>query len=273
MADVNSSSELPLKMDVMNARAVSVFVAFLMGILSLAGLLFSDRLYPSEEQVQSFLANDVVNLLIGVPMLLGSIWLTRRARVVGLLLWPGALLYVAYIYLVYAFGRPVDWLTPAYVALVVLSAYNTRDLMTGIDRESVRARLNGAVPVRLTGWVLVVFGGAFFFRAAGVLAGAIVEGNALPLSEIGLLVADLAISALWIAGGIAMLRRKAIGYVSGLGLLFAASMLFVGLIVVFLLQPVLVGGPLALVDVIVVTIMGMICFIPSGLYLRGILSV
>ena len=56
---------------------------------------------------------------------------------------------------------------------------------------------------------------------------------------------------------------------AGLGLLFQASMLFIGLIIFLLLQPILTQAPLALVDIVVVFVMGLICFIPFGLFLRG----
>ena len=94
----------------------------------------------------------------------------------------------------------------------------------------------------------------------------------LPLSELGVLVADIVFSALWVVGGIFLLRQKPLGYVSGLGLLFAASMLFVGLIIFLLIQPVLTNEPFVLTDVVAVLIMGLICFVPFGLFLRGIVS-
>jgi hypothetical protein len=49
-------------------------------------------------------------------------------------------------------------------------------------------------------------------------------------------------------------------------------MLFIGLIMFLLLQPVLTDAPFVLVDIIVVFIMGLICFIPFGLFVRGVVS-
>jgi hypothetical protein len=106
----------------------------------------------------------------------------------------------------------------------------------------------------------------------GILAQASTNPGALPVSEIGVLIADLVVSALWVAGGVLLIRRKPLGYASGLGLLFAASMLFVGLILFFVLQPILTDVPFAPVDVIVVSIMGLVCFIPFVLFLRGVLA-
>jgi hypothetical protein len=94
----------------------------------------------------------------------------------------------------------------------------------------------------------------------------------LPISEISVLIADIVISIFFIAGGCLLLRRSSLGYVSGLGLLFVASMLFISLIMVLLLQPVLTNAPFVLVDIIVVSIMGLICFIPFGFFVREVVA-
>jgi hypothetical protein len=57
-----------------------------------------------------------------------------------------------------------------------------------------------------------------------------------------------------------------------MGLLFAASTLFVGVILIVLLQPLLTDAPFVLEDVIVLSGMALICFIPTGLYMRGVIS-
>ena len=74
-----------------------------------------------------------------------------------------------------------------------------------------------------------------------------------------------------VVGGVLLWRRKAFGYVVALGLLFQASMLFIGLIVFLLVQPFLTAAPFALVDIVVVSILGMICFVPFALFVRGVL--
>ncbi|MGW8251928.1 MAG: hypothetical protein ACWGO1_14900 [Anaerolineales bacterium] len=136
---------------------------------------------------------------------------------------------------------------------------------------SIQQQLTGRVPEKLAGWFLVVFGTAFLVRALGMLAPVITDNSVLPASETGTLVADLVLSILWIVGGAFILRQNPLGYVAGLGLLFSASMLFVGLIIYLLLRPVFSGTPPAIVDVVVVTIMGLICSIPFVLFLRGVL--
>jgi hypothetical protein len=69
---------------------LSLNVAGWMTALSLVGLLFPMAMYPYEELRQSFVANDVVNLLIGLPALLGALWLLRCGKLPGLLGLPPA---------------------------------------------------------------------------------------------------------------------------------------------------------------------------------------
>lgn len=77
----------------------------------------------------------------------------------------------------------------------------------------------------------------------------------------------------WIIGGALLWRREPLGYVTGTGLLFRASMLlFVGLLVYFALQPILTATPFPVVDFVVVSMMGLIVFVPFGLFVRGITS-
>jgi hypothetical protein len=263
---------LPVKRDLTLAYVLTLVCTTLMGAVSLCGLLFASTFSPTDELLQSFVANDTVNLVLGLPILLGSVWLTKRGKLIGLLLWPGALLYILYNYVAYVFGIPFGLITLAYLALVLLSAYSMLDLLRSIDGESVQEQLSEGVPIRITGWVLVVFGVLFIFRAIGMIAEASTNQTMLPISEIGVLIADLVISILWIAGGVLLLRRKSLGYVSGLGLLFVGSMLFIGLIMFLLLQPILTDAPFAFVDIIVVFVMGLICFVPFGFFVRGVVS-
>ncbi len=263
---------LPIKRDLKLDYILSLVVALLMAAVSIGSLLFPATVYPTEELRESFLTNDLVNLVVGLPILLGSIWLTRRGKLVGLLLWPGALLYDLYNYIANISGTPFGFFTFAYLAIVLLCAYVVYDLLRKIDNRPVSEQLNGAVSEKLAGWVLVLFGVAFIFRAISMFAEARAGQTTLLAGEIGTLVADLVLSTVWIAGGVLLLRRRPLGYASGLGLLFAGSMLFIGLILILLVQPVLMDVPFVLTDVIVVFIMGLICFIPFVLFMRGVVS-
>jgi hypothetical protein len=61
------------------AYTLSWIVAVVTAVASLAGLIYRTTLYPTEELRQAYVINDVLNLIIGLPMLLGSMWLDSRA--------------------------------------------------------------------------------------------------------------------------------------------------------------------------------------------------
>jgi hypothetical protein len=267
-----SPGSLPINGDLRLLYIVSLVIALLMAVASVAGLVYPTRLYPTEELRQSFLANDVVNLAVGLPILLGSMWLTRRGRLIGLLLWPGALFYVPYNYLVYTFALPLNVGFALSLLLLALSTYTTIGLVASIDGVEVQRRLHGAVPARLAGGILAGLGIAFTLLAIGTVVNHLVSKTPIADPELALQVTDFVISPAWVIGGILLWRRRPLGYVSGAGLLFQASMLFIGLIVLLLLQPLLTDAPFAPVDVVVTTILGLICFVPFGLFVRGLLA-
>ena len=70
-------AHLPVTRDLALAYALSLVVTLMMGVASAAGLLYTTNLYPTQEPLKTFVANDVVNLFIGLPILLGSMWLAR----------------------------------------------------------------------------------------------------------------------------------------------------------------------------------------------------
>ncbi len=266
------NTHLPARRSLALIYALSALIALLMAAAPVAGLLVRATVYPTDELVQAFVPNDVATLLIGLPILLCSMWLARRGRLIGLLLWPGALFYVLYNYLVYVLAMPFSAVFLLHVVLLLMSAYTLIALLASIDGGAVHRRLAGAVPERVAGGILAGLGLLFALRAAAVMIGALASQAAMAETEVALNVTDMTIGPALVIGGVSLWRRREFGYVTGLGLLFQTSMLFIGLIVVLLLQPFLIDAPFALVDVIVVLIMGLISFVPFALFARGAVS-
>jgi hypothetical protein len=143
----------------------------------------------------------IIILVLGLPILLGSLWLVRRGNLIGLLCWPGALFLL-------------------YLFLVTLSAYTIIGVVSSIE---------------LAQWIDDI-----------VVASP-------PLIIVGLL----------------MLRRKALGYVAGMGLLLLCCMLFIGLVPIMVIQALLKDLPIDVIGIVIVLVSGMICFIPFTLFFRG----
>lgn len=269
---VSPSPDLPVTRNLTLAYVFSLAVALLMTIASAAGLLYPARIYPTEALQQSFVANDVINLVLGLPILLGSMWFSRRGKLLGLLFWPGALFVVFYNTVAYVFALPLNGGFLLNLGLVTMSAYTMIGLVASIDGDAVEQRLSGAVPERLTGGILTGLGGLFLLLVVGTVGTALVNQTPIAETALAVHVADSLVVPAWIIGGILLWRREPLGYVTGGGLLFQASMLFIGVIGFVLLQPLLTAAPFALSDVIVLSIMGLICFVPFGLFVRGVVS-
>lgn len=269
-AEISPADSQPIKGNLGLATIASLIVTIMMAGVSVAGIFYPDKIYQEDELLEAFIANDVVSLVIGVPILLLSMWLARRGKLIGLLFWPGALFYVGYNYFVYVFAMPLSWEYILYITLLALSLYTTISLVTSIDGEAVQRRLAGFVPERLAGGVLVSLSTLFLVRAIGEMAGALANQTPVSDTELALLVVDFLMAPAWIIGGVLLWRRQALGYVGGTGLLFQTSMLFIGLIMIMLLQPLLTDAAFSLIDIVVVFIMGLICFVPFVLFVRGV---
>ena len=268
------NSTLPLTQDIKHVYTLSLIITLLTAVASVAGLIYQNTLYPTAELREAFLANDVVTLFIGLPILLVSTWLSKRGKLLGLLLLPGALFFILYNYLVYSLAMPLSLTFIMYPALVMLSLYTLFfDLLHKIDGQDLKERLTGHVKERFGGSVLVGLGLLFLLRAAFILFNAFTSQSLITKTEFALNTTDFLASPIWIICGVLLWKHKEFGYITGLGMLFQGSMLFIGLIIFMLIQPLLTAASFPLVDIIVVALMGMICFVPFVLFMRGVQKV
>ncbi|MFJ5993133.1 hypothetical protein [Lentzea sp. NPDC092896] len=220
-------------------NGVSWSLALVLTAATLYGL-FSDRAYRLDRTPHlESMAQDVLTLAI-VPIL---IWAGRHSSAGSLrghLLWLGLLGYIAYTYLIYAFGVPHNSAFLLYIAALTLSL---AALIDGIARIDVRkVPLSTHVGV---GWFLIVIGLAF----AGLWLSDIVPtiGGGLPGTlNVGELpypvyVADLAFALpAVIATGVALVR----GHVAApvLGAVVLVKVLTMGLAIWAMAIALLVNG-------------------------------
>jgi hypothetical protein len=264
---------MPVERSLRLAYGSSLVIALLMALISVAGLVYGTGLYVTEEMLLLKLPVDLFTLAVGLPILLGSMWLARRGELLGLLCWPGALLYVAYVYLANAIGVPFGVLFLVYVALVVLSVYTIIGLVASIDAEAVRQRLAGSVPARLCGGILVGITLLFTVMNLGRVVAALTSPMQDYALEFPVWIADfLVLAPAWFVGGVLLWQRKALGYVAGTGLLLQSSMMFVGPIFALIFSALYTASPLDVSGIVIVLVAGLICFVPYALFARGIVK-
>jgi hypothetical protein len=276
---------LPIKRDLAVAYRFSLAAAVLLAAVSAGGLaLGRTGLYGPDPTlaarivtsragivVPGFFARDLFNLGVALPVLLATLWAARRGSLVGLLLWPGALLYVLYTYAQYLVGVPFGPLFLAHVLLVVLSAYATIALLASLDGDDVRRRLAGAVPARSIAGTLVVLALLTVGQdGGGALATAPGGGNPTEPLARHIWTADLTISVpATFIGGVLLWRRASLGYVVAAGLLFANGLTPIALATILALQPWLTGSAIDGATIVGLLVFAAVAFIPLWFFVRG----
>ena len=260
----------PLQKGINTILILALAAALLMIVLSGLGLIIPDQVYPDPEMADEFMTNDLVNLVIGLPLFLFSLFHIRRKNLIGLLLLPGALIYTIYNYFAYLLGKPFDWIGGLNLGLVLLCGYILFFLLNALDQDLIKEKLEGKTAEKLTSWILILFGLAFIVLALSEIIPGILDGSIPPLGEKAVSVADILVSIGWLCCGFALLQRRSLGYSLGLGFLLAASSLFIGLILYFFFASLLTGRALDWIEVLTVFVMGTISFGPTFLFIRGI---
>ena len=264
-----SEKRLPVTRDLRTAYVLSFAVALGMGAAALVSLLLRDTVYPADELILAFVPVDIFHLAIGLPILLGSMWLARRGRLAGLLCWPGALLYVLYSYVMNLLGVPFGVLFLPYILLVVLSVYSIVVIVSRIDGRAVRGRLSGTAPARAAGGVLVGLTALFVVLAVSGIVGASLRRTPVGVLQATLWIGDLTtIAPLGLIGGVLLLQRRELGYVAGAGVLLTYTMLFFGLIPVMLYSAFYNGTAVDPIGVITMAAAGLLCLVLLVLFLR-----
>jgi len=244
-------TRLPTKRDLTLAYVSSLVIAIGIVVASVEGLVVDPGdLSSTSSVVLVSQGADAANLILVVPILLGSLWLARRGSLFGLFLWPGALFYALYAYVPYLIGAPFSGLFFVDVGLVTLSAFTVIGIVASVDAEEARLRLAGA-PARGVGAALVVIA----FAAYAGLTAAAISALGSPAGEVlmrPLAVADWAVGTpVLLVGGILLWLRLPLGYVAAIGLLLVSGLGGVAFAVAAVLDN-LGSGPKTEVAIIVI---------------------
>src|SRR5574339_867103 len=122
------------------------------------GLYRYDTILSSSQEV----GQDVVTLLIGIPLLIAGILLSRKGTMRGQLLLTGALGYFLYTYGAMCFLTAFNPLFLVYVALFSLSLFGFILAMKNLDVDEVTRHISNGFPRRAI---------SFYFIAIAVFLG------------------------------------------------------------------------------------------------------
>ena len=181
-------------------------------MINARGLYYWDTV-SSAAQMQ---ANDLVALVVGLPLLAVSYWLTWRGSLRGRLLLAGTLGFILYTYITMCFGAAYNRLFLVYVALFSLSLFAFILSMMSFDLKTLPQYFSEHLPRRGIA-ALLFFAGAFLLLAwLGRIVPTLLQEQVPALentTSMFIQVMDLGIVVpLCILSGILLLRRSAWGY-------------------------------------------------------------
>ena len=176
------------------------------------GIYYWDTL-SSAAQMQ---ANDLVVLVLGLPLLAVSFWLARRGSLRGRLLLTGTLGFILYTYITMCFGTAYNQLFLVYVATFSLSLFAFILSMMSFDLKTLPDHFSEKLPRK---WIasLLFFAAAFLILAWLGRIAPTIFGDQIPMLEnvtsmfiqamdLGLIVPMCVLAA------VLLLRREAWGY-------------------------------------------------------------
>lgn len=117
---------------------ISIPLILVTGLVSGWGVFSGDLLYRDNLLVRSaWYGNDLVTLILAVPLLALAYSLARKQSPRGTLLWLGMLAYTFYNYAFYAFGAAFNQLFLGYVLILVLSTLGLIQGLTSLDKSII----------------------------------------------------------------------------------------------------------------------------------------
>jgi hypothetical protein len=233
------------------------------------GLYYWDTI-SSAAQMQ---ANDLVTLVLGLPLLAVSFWLTLRGSLRGRLMLTGTLGFILYTYITMCFGAAYNRLFLVYVALFSLSLFAFVLSVMSFDLKTLPQHFSDKLPRR---WIagLLFFAAAFLGLAWLGRIAATFSQNVIPALEnstsmfiqamdLGIIMPTCILSA------ILLLRRSAWGYLlASVGML---KFLTLGIAVALMaLNMARVGVPISVIELGVFPTMALANLVMTIILLRNI---
>ena len=199
-----------------NERWISIALAALMATQALLGLLVSGAYRDVAWIKATWFGNDLVTLLIAVPLLLGSMWSASRGSTRARLIWLGVLGYAVYNYTYYVLGAALNVFFAIYVLTFVVAAASLIIGLVGTDATSVASAFSVKTPARLLGGYYVFVAAGLSVVWLGTWAAYVFAGRPTPVETaafhlVAALDMTLMVPAL-VTGGVLLWRRRPWGY-------------------------------------------------------------
>ncbi|MGB3632522.1 MAG: hypothetical protein WA982_00625 [Rubrobacteraceae bacterium] len=239
--------------------------------------LFVEGLYRDAPYfVAQAVGQDLITLVVALPVLVISAILTARGSHRANLVWLGILVYLVYSYVIYALAVQFNPLFLVYVALLGFSLYALIGGLATTDFAGIKARFSRETPAKAASIFLVVLAALFYFMwlsetIPALLAGEVPQSvtdngtptNAVHVLDMAWILPAMLLSSFW------LWKRRALGYtLAGVMLTFGTMIVLAVMAMVVsmsLLGQAVAIGQAAIFAIVAAVILGMLAW-----YLRGL---
>ncbi len=156
----------------------SITIAVLALIATLSGL-FWKGLYKHDtiSITAQMMGQDLVTLLVGIPILLVSLYLVSRDSLRGNLIWMGTIFYFLYSYASMSFTTSYNQLFLVYVVLFSLSLYTFMYGMLSLDAKPIEKSISPGITIKLAGVFLIASGTMLALMWLKMIIDSLLTGN------------------------------------------------------------------------------------------------
>jgi hypothetical protein len=172
--------------------------------------------YDTVSDAAQMQANDLITLVVGLPLLIVSTWIAFRGSLRGRLLMTGTLAFFLYTYMSISMLAAYNSLFLVYVALFGLSLYAFILSMLSFDLVDLPKHFSPNLPRKWIAGVLFAIGGFLFLAWMGRIITPLLQNTIPALENTTTLVIQamdlVLIVPLAILSGILLVRRTAWGY-------------------------------------------------------------
>lgn len=223
--------------NVKTAVKLSLTLAFFTLIASLGGLTLSDLYRDSESIKAVWFVNDLITLILAVPILILSIYYSRKGSLKAQLIWIGSIWYLLYNYVFYLYGAQFNSFFLLYGLLFSLSVFALATTLYSLNVSQVEESLKEQAPYRAISGFLFFFAFALGVPWVVMALGFIISGEIPPFEMAIVFATDLSfLVSVLIFSAILLWKRNIWGFI------LAAMIMFKGLLYPMVL---IIGGAFA----------------------------
>lgn len=156
----------------------SIFIAILAIIATLVGLFWQNfYIKDATSAIPQIMGQDLVTLIICVPILLLSLYFIFRGSLKGQLLWLGTIFYFLYTYASNAFLVTYNPMFLVYVAIFSISLYTFLYGLISLDIKTIKNRFRTGLIPKIAAIFTISMAALMALMWISMIIGSLISGN------------------------------------------------------------------------------------------------